>query len=87
MDFQLDIYELDSGHIHAVLRGDAEGMIDFGDAEVFAKFVARCEDYIKDSRHAKKTMDWLNEQNVQFANQITGADTVTTDDVSDNSKT
>jgi hypothetical protein len=87
MDFQLDIYELDDGHIHVVVRGDAEGMIDFGGSDVFAKFVTRCQEYIKDSRHAKKTMDWLNEQDVQFANPMTDADTVSTDDVSDNSET
>jgi hypothetical protein len=87
MDFQLDIYELDDGHIHTIVRGDAEGMIDFGSPEIFAKFVTQCQEYIKDSRHAKKTMDWLDEQNVQFANPITDDDTTTTDDVSGDSET
>lgn len=61
MSFNLDIYELDNGHIHAVARGNIEGMIDFENSEAFVRFVARCQQYIEDSRHAKKTMDRLTE--------------------------
>jgi hypothetical protein len=38
-------------------------MIDFDNSEAFAKFVARCQEFIENERHAKKSMDWLEEQN------------------------
>jgi len=61
VSFDLDIYELDNGHIHAVARGNSEGMIDFNNSEAFARFVDRCQQYIEDSRHAKETMDRLTQ--------------------------
>ncbi len=73
MNFNVDIYELESGHIHVVPQGTAEGMIDFADSEVFAEFVARCQEFIENNRHAKKTMDWLVEQNHRFDKTIPDA--------------
>jgi hypothetical protein len=61
LSFDLDIYELDNGHIHAVAKGSVEGMIDFENSESFARFVTPCQQYIEDSRHSKKTMDRLTE--------------------------
>ena len=61
MSFNLDIYELDNGHIHVIARGNIEGMIDFEDSESFVRFVARCQQYIEDSHHAKKTMSQLTD--------------------------
>ena len=61
MSFHLDIYELESGHIHAVASGEVEGVIDFENLEMLARFVDQCRQYIENSRHAKKTMDRLTE--------------------------
>jgi hypothetical protein len=63
MELEVDIYQLESGHIHVVPRSCAEGMIDFDGTEAFARFVARCQEFIENERHAKKTMEWLEEQN------------------------
>jgi hypothetical protein len=62
MSFQLDIYELENGHIHVAPRGDAKGMIDFANSEIFEAFVNRCREFIENNRHAKKTMDLMVEQ-------------------------
>ena len=59
----MDIYELGNGHIHVAPKGDAKGMIDFASAEIFEAFVDRCREFIENSRHAKKTMDLIVEQN------------------------
>jgi len=63
MDFHADIYELDNGRIQVALRGDAAGAAGFTDSEVFAKFVAQCQEYIENSRHAKNVMALLAEHN------------------------
>ena len=73
MGFHVDIYELESGHIHVFPQGAAEGMIEFADSEVFAEFVARCQEFIENNRHAKRTMDWLTEQNHRFDQTIPDA--------------
>jgi len=68
MDFHADIYELDNGHIHVALRGDAVGTAEFADSDMFAKFVAQCQEYIENSRHAKNIMDSLAEHNRHSSN-------------------
>jgi len=66
MDFEVDIFELETGHIHVIPRSAAEGMIDFSDSTAFEKFIKRCQEYLKDELHAKRTMDLLIEQNHRF---------------------
>lgn len=65
MDFHADIYSLGNGRIHVALRGDAVGTAEFADSEVFAKFVAQCQEYIENSRHARSIMDSLAKHNRQ----------------------
>jgi len=65
MDFHADIYELDNGRIHVALRGDAVGTAEFADFAVFAEFVAQCQEYIGNSRHAKNIMASLAKHNRQ----------------------
>lgn len=80
MELDVDIYQLESGHIHVVPRSFAEGMIDFDNAEAFAKFVTRCQEFIENERHAKKTMDWLEEQNHRMEIELFEAPENTADD-------
>jgi hypothetical protein len=46
MDLQIDIYECGSNHIHVVLQGQAEGIVAFGNFEVFVKFTQACQEFI-----------------------------------------
>jgi len=72
VEFDVDIYELESGRIRVVTRGRAEGTVEFDGAEEFAQFVARCQQFLVNDRHAKKTMEWLVEQNNRFENGSSG---------------
>jgi len=66
MESKVEIYELESGHVHVRPHGCAEGMIEFESSAVFAEFVARCQQFLDNNRHAKKTMEWLAEDNRRF---------------------
>jgi len=68
VEFDVDIYELESGRIRVEPRSGAQGALEFDGAEEFAQFVARCQLFLENERHAKKTMEWLVEQNNQFEN-------------------
>jgi hypothetical protein len=72
VEFDMDIYELESGRIRVVTRGRTEGMLEFDGSEEFAQFVARCQRFLENDRHAKKTMEWLVEQNNRFENGSSG---------------
>ena len=63
MDFDLDIYEMESGRIRVVTRGRTQGVLEFDGSPEFARFVERCRRFLENERHAKKTMKWLAEQN------------------------
>ena len=63
MEFDVEIYELESGRIHVTPRGGCQGALEFDSSDVFAGFVARCREFLDNERHAKKTMEWLVEQN------------------------
>jgi hypothetical protein len=66
MESKVEIYELESGHVHVRPHGCAEGMIEFESSAVFAEFVARCQQFLDNDRHAKKTMEWLAKDNRRF---------------------
>jgi hypothetical protein len=66
VELDVDIYELENGHIRVVTRGPAQGTIEFDGSKEFAQFVARCQQFLENERHAKKTMKWLAEQNNRF---------------------
>jgi len=83
MDFHADIYELDNGRIHVALRGDAVGRAEFADSDVFAKFVAQCQEYIENSRHAKNIMASLAEHNRRSGPATPDASADTLDDQGD----
>ena len=83
MDFHADIYELDNGRIQVALRGDAMGTAEFADSEVFAKFVAQCQEYIEDSRHAKNIMASLAKHNRQSGHATSDASADTSDNQGD----
>ncbi|TET13638.1 MAG: hypothetical protein E3J81_08140 [Dehalococcoidia bacterium] len=83
MDFHADIYESDDGRIHMALRGDAVGTAEFADLEVFAQFVARCQEYIENSRHAKRIMESLDEHDRLSGNITSDASSDTSDDQGD----
>ena len=63
MEFDVEIYELESGRVHVTPRGGCQGALEFDSSGVFAEFVARCREFLDNERHAKKTMEWLVEQN------------------------
>jgi hypothetical protein len=47
MDFQIDIYQCEDGHVHIVLRGFSEGTALFSNFEAFSKFVDACEEFLE----------------------------------------
>lgn len=83
MGFHADIYELDNGRIQVALRGDTVGTAEFADFEVFAKFVAQCQEYIENSRHAKNVMASLAEHNRRSGLATPDASADTFDDQGD----
>lgn len=46
MDLHVDIYQCGNSHVHVVLRGQVQGEAVFGDFEVFAQFIAVCQDFV-----------------------------------------
>jgi hypothetical protein len=66
MESNVEIYELETGQIRVVPQGCAESMIEFENSAVFAEFIARCQQFLDNNRHAKKTMEWLAEDNRRF---------------------
>ena len=41
------------------------GLATFGHPDVFAKFVARCQEFVEKTSRPKNVMDWLIEQGAQ----------------------
>ncbi len=46
MDLHVDIYQCGNSHVHVILRGQVQGEAIFGDFEVFAQFIAVCQDFV-----------------------------------------
>jgi len=49
MNYQIDIYHCDDGHVHVILKGHAEGAVLFPDFDAFARFLEVCRQFV-DSR-------------------------------------
>ena len=47
MEFQIDIYQCEDGHVHVVLQGYSEGAALFPDFDAFSRFVEACHDYLE----------------------------------------
>ncbi len=69
MESEVEIYELESGHVHVRPHGCAQGMIEFENSKVFAGFIGRCQEFLDNDRHAKKTMAWLAEGSRRFESE------------------
>ena len=55
MDLQVEMSISDDGQIHLIFRGQAQGVADFRDVNVFAAFVEECYEWIESCKRSAMT--------------------------------